>query len=419
MIARGGRGYNPVVKPILLAGLLLVPSVVRAAGDDAALDSLEARVASVEALARGTAACEASTTEAEVRADLTPGRLSDSARGVLSAAALPDLERLYNARAFVTGGPAVCDDLAPLSAVVKREKIAGDLPFDLLCKTNYYEALMAKATMRGEDGMYDLCLLRNRVGDRDFKLDSLEVSCRIIAERKGTVDEVCARLTPYYDNASIAKTCPRMLRYVSGDASVCRLFSDRLVRERCEGYVAFGLAEKGSPMACAKSPHCRMMRDGAAWAAADAEKRVVHDACRVYARREVRTERARALREEAKSLETGLTTEAAAAGDRADAARLDALLERAARLEARAGLGSSLRKARRAVDLVSVGGQRFAVVVVPVGGLGVPGRGLGHQGFLRKVSGSTARRVRGMNGAASSRRWGTTTSSSEKTTPLA
>jgi len=326
------------VKALLLAGILLLPAAARAAapGADAALDALDARVALLESLGAGPAVCVSSLTDADVRADLSGTALSDAARGVLLTAVRPALERLYNARAFASGGPRVCDELAPLRATVRREKIAGDLPFDLLCKTNYYEALMAKATMLGEDSMFGLCLLRNRVGDRDFKLDSLEASCRIIADRKGSVDEVCARLTPYYDNASIAQPCPRMLRYVSGDESVCRLFADELVHERCEGYAAFRKAESGSAAACGKSPHCLMMRGRAAEAAAAAEKEVVAAACGVYGRAEIRSERARAARDAAADLAGRLARDAEAAPDRAGAAALDARLERAARLEERA-----------------------------------------------------------------------------------
>lgn len=321
----------------LLVLVLLGAAPARAAADGAALAALEARVARLEGLRSGTKDCAAALTEPEVRADLSSGTaLSASARGVLLTATRPWYERLYNARAFAAGGPEACDELAPMGAVVAREKIAGDLPFDLLCKTNYYEALMAVATMKREPRMYDLCLVRNRVGDRDFKLDSLEVSCRIIAERKGTVDEVCGRLGPYYDNASIARTCPRMLRYVSGDATVCPLFTDELVRERCEGYVAFGRSERGDPSACAKSPHCRMMR-GEPGALEDLARRlIVAEACGVYARPEVLAERARAARDEAAALLGGALKDAEGATDRAAAAAADARAERAARLAERA-----------------------------------------------------------------------------------
>lgn len=304
---------------------------------DEKLAALEGRVSLLESSQKGPQACVSSLTEAGVREDLAGTRLSKSARGVLLTAALPELERLYDARAFATGGPAVCDELAPLRATIKREKIAGDLPFDLLCKTNYYEALMAKATMLREPTMFDLCLLRNRVGDRDFKLDSLDASCRIIAERKGTVDEVCGRLGAYYDNASIARSCPRMLRYVSGDETVCPLFSDPMVRERCDGYVAFRKAAAGDEAACAVSPRCRMLRGGAAATAAAAAERLVRAACGVYARPEIRAERALRLRDEAAALESGLLAQdGGAASGREAAAALDARLERAARLAARA-----------------------------------------------------------------------------------
>jgi hypothetical protein len=335
------------VRRILLLAALLVPCAARAAepvSADEALGELESSVSLMESLLRGPSVCVSSMTEGRVRESLSgDAGLSPSARGVLLTAVRPSLERLYNARAFASGGPGVCDQLAPLQSTVRREEIAGDLPFDLLCKTNYYEALMAKATMLGETTMFDLCLLRNRVGDRDFKLDSLDVSCRIIAERKGSVDEVCGRLGPYYDNASIAQSCPRMLRYVSGDASVCPLFTDELVRERCEGYVAFGKAAAGDEAACAKSPHCQLMRGRPGRAAAAAEKEVVAAACGVYARPEIRAEWARAAREAARTLGQALAEGGGAAADRASAAALDARLERAARLEARAGLLAGLK----------------------------------------------------------------------------
>lgn len=335
MIAPGAESYHPVVSGLPLALLLLGAAPARAGGD--AVAALEARVSRLEGLRAGTKDCAATLTEPEVRADLsTSSALSPSARGVLLTATRPWYERLYNARAFEAGGPAPCDELAPMGAVVAREKIAGDLPFDLLCKTNYYEALMAVATMRSEPRMFDLCLVRNRVGDRDFKLDSLDASCRIIAERQGTVDEVCGRLGPYYDNASIAQTCPRMLRYVSGDATVCPLFSDELVRERCEGYVAFGRAEKGDEAACARSPHCLMMRGRPGAQMDRARARIVAEACAVYARPEVLAERARAARADAASLLAALSREAESAPDRAAAAAADARAERAARLGERA-----------------------------------------------------------------------------------
>jgi len=307
-----------------------------AQGADAALAALEPRLDRLESLRREPAACSSRLAEADVVRDLSSGPLPAPTRALLLAATRPWLERLYNARAFAAGGPGVCDELTPLRAVVQREKIAGDIPFDLLCKTNYYEALMAKATILNGADMFDLCLIRNRVGDRDFKLDSLDVSCRIIAERRGTVDEVCARLSPYYDNASIAKTCPRMLRYVSGDATVCPLFEDELVRERCEGYVAFKRAAARDEAPCEKSPHCLMMRGRPGPGEALAARRVVEEACRIYARPEFVRDGARAARDEARQVARGLVAEADAAPGREAAAALDARLERAARLEARA-----------------------------------------------------------------------------------
>lgn len=322
------------MRAFLVLAALSWPLLARAAAPRPELDALEARAADLESFQKGPSACLSSMTEAAVRAALAGGELSQSARGVLLTAALPSLERLYNARAFENGGPAVCDELAPLKATVKREKIAGDLAFDLLCKTNYYEALMAKATIEKQPTMFDLCLVRNRVGDRDFKLDSLDVSCRIIAERKGTVDEVCGRLGPYYDNASIAQTCPRMLRYVSGDETVCPLFGDKLVHERCAGYVGYKKAAAGDAAACAKEPHCRLMRGEASSVAEETEKEVVAAACGVYARPEILKERARALRAAIESALQREESKAAAGSELAE----DAVIERAVRLKLRADL---------------------------------------------------------------------------------
>jgi hypothetical protein len=321
-----------------LVAALLSAAPARAASVDQALAGLESRVALLEDLQSGGTACASVVTEPEVRADLSTGTaLTEAARGVLLTATRAWYERLYNARAFEAGGPEVCDELAPLRATVAREKIAGDLAFDLLCKTNYYEALMAVATMRKQPRMFDLCLVRNRVGDRDFKLDSLDASCRIIAERKGTVDEVCGRLGPYYDNASIAQTCTRMLRYVSGDPTVCPLFGDELVHERCEGYVAYGKSVAKDDAACAASPQCLMMSGKPQVLADLARKRIVAEACAVYARPEIMAERARAARDEAQAAFARLSADAEGTLDRTEAGAADARLEKAARLASRAG----------------------------------------------------------------------------------
>jgi hypothetical protein len=306
-------------------------------GARARLASLDARVSRLEALSRGDqGACAASLTAPEVRDELAAGTLSGSARGVVLTEVRPWLERWYNAKAFLAGGPEPCAELAPLGSLVKRETDAGEVPFDLLCKTNYYEALMARTTIDKKPGIFELCRLRNLVGDRDFKLSSLDRSCRIIADHKGTVDDVCESLTPYFDNASIAKTCRRMLRYVSGDASVCAEFSDELVHERCSGYAAYARERAGDAGACGDEPQCWIIDGRAAEAEARAERGVVEAACRAGARPEILSERARDAADDAAALVARLAATEPDAPDRSAARDLDALVERAARLEARA-----------------------------------------------------------------------------------
>lgn len=288
----------------------------------------EGRLAALEGAALGAAhpSCLKQASLEEVRAVLLDPATSSTARAVLLNAVRPWLERLYNARAFAAGGPAVCDELAPLGVTVGREKDAGDISLELLCKTNYYEGLMAGAFIRGEPEVFELCRKRNLVGDRDFRLDSLDVSCRIIAESKGGVAATCEALGPYFDNATIGGTCPRMLRYASGDETVCPLFQDEMVHERCEGYVAFKKAGTRGAKACGGQSQCELLKGDLKGPERRAADGLAKAACGIFARADVRAELATRLAAKAESLARAL----------AEAGTDEAAVERAARFQARA-----------------------------------------------------------------------------------
>lgn len=290
-------------------------------------ETLENRLAALES----EAACRARANSAEVMASLLGPGLSEPSKGVLLTAVRPWLERGYNARVLSSKDPSLCDELASLKSVTRRERGAGDVPFELLCKTNYYEALMAEVVVRDKPGLFELCRQRNLVGDRDFKLDSLDVSCGIIAERKGSVDEICARLEPYFDNATIAKSCRRMLRFVAGDPAVCPEFRDEMVRERCEGYAALRKGE------CAGRAQCLLLRSQPERPQKEAADGLAAAACSVFAREEIRSELARAISADAEALARSLSSvDESGAPDRARAKSADDAVERAARLQVRA-----------------------------------------------------------------------------------
>ncbi len=303
------------------------PSGVPAAAPGDATPN-EPRLAALEGAARGAGhrACLANATPAEVMSVLNDPATSPTARGVLLNASRPWLERLYNARAFAAGAPAVCDELAPLAVVVHREKDAGDISLDLLCKTNYYEGLMAGAIIRGEPEVFELCRKRNLVGDRDFRLDSLDVSCRIIAESKGGVAATCEALGPYFDNLTIGATCPRMLRYANGDPTVCPLFEDEMVRERCEGYVAYRKSGTKDAKACGGKSQCELLKGDRTGPETRAAAGLARAACGVYARADVRAELATRIAAQAEAQARALS----------EAGADDAAVELAARLQARA-----------------------------------------------------------------------------------
>ena len=307
--------------------------------DPVAASHLDARLALFEGAARvpGKPACVKSASPEMALSLLTDSETSAKARAVLLSAILPWLERLYNARAFTPAGPAVCGELAPLNYTVTREKNAGDISFDLLCKTNYYEGLMAKAMMRGEPQMFELCRIRNLIGDRDFRLDSLDASCKILAENVDGVDKTCARLGPYFDNETIGGTCVRMMRYALGDETVCSYFVDPMVHERCEGYAAYRRGLKRTSLECGGSPQCLLLSGETKEPLRAAAAGLASASCEVYARPEIRAEFARRFAAQAEAEAQALI----ARPQEGSATRLseraaDAELERVARLQARA-----------------------------------------------------------------------------------
>ena len=192
--------------------------------------------------------------------DFKGRRLPEAPGRALLAAVRPDLERLYLCRTLTEGGPEACRDLEALRLEIEREPGVPRVSFDLLCRTEYYEAKIALAMQRRENTVAELCVVRNVIGDRDFKLDSINRSCGIVAGYSGSTTATCGALGPYFDNDSIARTCPKMLRFVTGDPSVCPLFEDPLVRERCDGYVALRrLLDSGGRVDCGGSDYCRTL----------------------------------------------------------------------------------------------------------------------------------------------------------------
>lgn len=209
---------------------------------------------------------------------LLPEGLADA----LFQSAAPDLENYYQCRAIVGRSDAVCADLKAFGVVVQREALAEPLPMDLMCRTLFYEARLAQELIASErDKVRSLCVTRNKVGDRDFKLDSLETSCGILSGFAGDTAATCGRLKPYFDNATIAASCPRMMRYAAGDPAICPDFHDPLVHERCLGYAAFKESRSAGPQACGGSNYCRTLR-GEADTCKVYEKRMGEAYCRFY-----------------------------------------------------------------------------------------------------------------------------------------
>lgn len=307
--------------------------------DPVATSRLEARLALFEGAARvpGRPSCAQSASADMALSLLTDPETTPKTRSVLLSAILPWLERLYNARAFLPAGPAVCDELTALNYTVTREKNAGDISLQLLCKTNYYEGLMAGAMMRGEPEIFELCRTRNLIGDRDFRLDSLDVSCKIIAEHAKGVAQTCGRLTPYFDNATIGGTCLRMLRYALGDATVCAEFVDPMVHDRCEGYAAYRKAGPRPAQSCDGKAQCLLLSGETKGPLSVAAAGLASASCEVYARPEIRVEFAGRLAAQAEAAAQALIVGPPEGLDtRVSARAADAELERVARLQARA-----------------------------------------------------------------------------------
>lgn len=274
----------------------------------------EARLAALEGAARGAGhpACLANSNPEEVLAVLRDSAISPAAREALLTAASPWLERLFTARAFAASGPDACDALSSLT-------------LDLPCKTGYHEALMAGAFIRADPDGIELCRKRNLAGDRYFRLDSLDKSCRIFAENTGGVVATCEALSPYFDHVTSGATCPRLLRQVSGDETVCPQFEGE-ARARCEGYAAYRKAGSRGAKACGGSGLCELLKGEFQGPERRAAEGLARAACGVFERADVRAELAKQLSAQAESH----------ARELAEAGTNDAEVERSALLQARA-----------------------------------------------------------------------------------
>ncbi|MBI3554113.1 MAG: hypothetical protein HY077_16575 [Elusimicrobia bacterium] len=209
------------------------------------------------------------------------GALADE----LSAAVEPDLERYSLCRAYAQGGAQSCGELKALRGFITREEGVPAITLELLCETLYYEAAIAKAMVTRSSQTASLCVTRNVIGDRDFKLDSLERSCAIVAGFSGSTTTTCGALSPFFDNASIAKTCPKMLRFVTGDETVCPELPDAMVHERCLGYAAFAKAVRGrDPALCGASRYCAVLMGGGARTCQGYEGELRRNACAFFSR---------------------------------------------------------------------------------------------------------------------------------------
>ncbi len=282
-----------------------------------------------------SASCLRSFSLKGLAAEFKDGSLPADVKEAFLVQALPQLEKALICRTYTTADLASCDDADAFGVTVRREEGAGDIPFKLLCQTVYYEILLARAYLTRGPDMKELCVKRNLIGDRDFKLDSLDAACAIVARFSGDTEATCGSLAPYFDNASIAKTCPRMHRYISGDETVCPVMTDPMVHERCLGYVAFRKARARDRRPCAVEPFCRMLTGAGPALCETYRPAMARTLCRLKVQPPYLKHRGRqvvALLDEAEDALRGLEPEAA---DPALARRLDAGGEKAARLRQR------------------------------------------------------------------------------------
>ncbi len=256
----------------------------RAAQAAAALAQLEGLAARLEG--GGEKACRDAFSVGVLLRDFREARLPESLEEMLFQRVGSDLERHSLCRAYTASDPSVCDELAPIDIPFRRERGVEPVSQDLLCKTLFYEARIAQAIAEDSPEVAGLCVKRNEAGDRDFKLETLARSCAIVAGHSGDTAATCSRLAPYFDNASIAKTCPNMLRFVSGDAGVCPALKDPMVNERCLGYVAFHQARRArNPALCGDSAYCVTLFGSDPASCRPHEARIARSYCGLLSRR--------------------------------------------------------------------------------------------------------------------------------------
>lgn len=177
---------------------------------------------------------------------------------------MADLTMYYMCKVYSLKDPSLCKELevfrggfdffsqwAPDPIVLAEE-----------CHVVHYEALLARAKIKGEPDVAQLCEKQenlNKIGDRMFRPKFLKQGCRMMHESSGTAKDICRSLKPFFEDNNESLICEDYLLSVMGDPQVCRRLRPS-AQEKCREFGAFRKAfQAGEAAACGDHPVCRAM----------------------------------------------------------------------------------------------------------------------------------------------------------------